>query len=98
MMDACGCIKNPVIPSSKLLDNLQQPVIGIVTLPLSNYFKRKFGRKYKGMIPSSYKKWIEQTGARVVAIPHFKSIIEISKILHQVNGILLPGGKTELLM
>ena len=84
--------KNP-----NYMDNFRDPVIGIVTLPLSTYFKQKFNsNSYKGYIASSYKKWIEQTGARAVAIPHFASLREIDQLLNQVNGLLIPGGKTEL--
>lgn len=84
------------IRSINYMDRVDEPVIGIVTLPVSPYFKRKFGKKYKGMIPTSYKKWIESTGARAVAIPHFASMSEIKKIINQINGLLLPGGKSEL--
>ena len=49
-----------------------------------------------GYIASSYRKWVEQMGARAVAIPHWASIGEISSMLSQVNGILLPGGATSL--
>lgn len=85
------------ISNINYLDRVDEPVIGIVTLPTSSYFKKKFGRKYKAMIPTSYKKWIELTGARAVAVPHFASISEIKKIMAQINGLLLPGGKTELM-
>jgi gamma-glutamyl hydrolase len=91
-----GAVNTIPILKTKLMDRVDEPVIGIVTLPLSPYFKRRFGYQYAGIIPTSYKKWIEQTGARAVAIPHFKSLREISQILNQVNGILFPGGKSEL--
>lgn len=78
------------------MDRVDEPVIGIVTLPTSRFFKKKYGEEYIAMIATSYKKWVESTGARAVAIPHFASISEIKKIVNQVNGILLPGGNAEL--
>lgn len=97
-IESVECLKKlKTMKNPDYMDNFRDPVIGIVTLPLSSYFKKKFNRKlYKGYIASSYKKWIEQTGARAVAIPHFASLREIDKLLNQVNGLLIPGGKTEL--
>ena len=64
----------------KYLDNFSDPVIGILTQPLSPYFRRYFGTQYKAYIPSSYKKWVEQTGARAVIVPHFISLERIEKL------------------
>jgi hypothetical protein len=41
------------------LDNIHQPVIGIVTLPMSDELKESIGNQYEAYVPSSYKKWIE---------------------------------------
>lgn len=73
------------------LNNLQQPVIGIVSLPPSPRIKSK-DKKWVGMIPSSYRKWIEQTGARAAVIPHFASKSHLKSLVGKLNGILFTGG------
>jgi gamma-glutamyl hydrolase len=49
------------------------------------------------LIPSSYKKWVEQTGARPIVIPHFASKKLLSKLITQINGLLFIGGAPELI-
>ena len=73
-----------------------EPVIGIVTLR-PNKFARYRYPGVKGMIASSYKKWVEMTGARAVVIPHFSSKKTIRKLMEQINGVLLPGGSTTII-
>jgi len=78
-------------------DKVSQPVIGILTQPLSGYFNRVYkSTKNKGYIASSYKKWVEQTGARAVTIPHWVSMDYLEDLLREVNGLLIPGGSTIL--
>ena len=48
------------------------------------------------MIASSYKKWVEQIGARAVVLPHWATNSEIETVLLQVNGLLIPGGGVSL--
>ena len=84
------------IAQHNFLDRIDEPVIGILTQPLTAYMKSRQRRLYMGYIASSYRKWVEQMGARAVAIPHWASIGEISSIMSQVNRILLPGGATFL--
>lgn len=81
----------------KYLDKISEPVIGILTIPTSDAIKSYLGKEHEAYVPSSYKKWIEQTGARPVAIPHFMSMKKIKSIMRQINGIFLPGGAPELL-
>jgi gamma-glutamyl-gamma-aminobutyrate hydrolase PuuD len=79
--------------------NVEDPVIGILTQPLSPLFMKKFPNKdYKGYVASSYVKWVELTGARAVVIPHFVDIKQIAELLTQIDGLVLPGGKTNLLI
>lgn len=73
-----------------------EPVIGIVTIDPPKSITRRNPR-VKGLIPSSYKKWVEQTGARPVVIPHFASENLLKKLISQVNGILFIGGAPDLL-
>jgi gamma-glutamyl-gamma-aminobutyrate hydrolase PuuD len=81
------------------MDNFNDPVIGIVTQPLSKYFKKHFDYKlHQAYIASSYKKWVEQTGARAVIIPHFSSMSTLENLMNQINGLLIPGGSTSLII
>lgn len=78
---------------------IEDPVIGILTVPISDSIPKDILNKRPGLIGttlSSYKKWVESTGARAVVIPHWADIIEIQKILKQVNGLLIPGGGKRL--
>lgn len=75
--------------------NNAEPVIGIVTLDPSPAMARRH-RNIKGMIPTSYKKWVEQTGARAIVIPHYASDAVIKLLMKQVNGVLFPGGAPTL--
>lgn len=77
------------------LDNIRQPTIGIVTLPLTLYMRRRHPGA-SGSIPSSYKKWVEQTGSRAVVIPHFASKKILRKLVGQVNGLMFIGGGVRL--
>ena len=71
------------LPISKSrMANVEDPVIGILTQPLSPLFMKKFPNKdYKGYVASSYVKWVELTGARAVVIPHFVDIKQIAELL-----------------
>lgn len=80
------------------MDKITEPVIGIVTLPTSQKLKDHMGSSYEAYVPSSYKKWIEQTGARPVVIPHFLPKGQLREIIAQIDGILFPGGAPDLIM
>lgn len=79
------------------LDKVSEPVIGVMTIPTSSKLKKNLGADYEAYVPASYKKWIEQTGALAVVIPHFLPIDRIKRIMNQVNGVLLPGGAPDLI-
>lgn len=79
------------------LDKVSEPVIGIVTIPTSEKLKLQMGEDYSAYVPSSYKKWVEQTGAIPVVIPHFLGMAKIKKIMDQINGVLFPGGAPGLI-
>lgn len=92
-----NCLKNLKI-TYPYLDKISEPVIGIVTIPTSEKLRSDLGQKYEAYVPSSYKKWIEQTGARPVVIPHFLKNSQIRELIPQLNGILFPGGAPALIM
>ena len=51
-----------------------------------------YGKNQISYIASSYPKWIEESGAKAIPIPYNLSFEKIKKLMHEVNGILLPGG------
>lgn len=65
----------------------ERPVIGILTQP------RNATHNY---IMAAYIKFVEQAGARVVPIHHTDSDEQILTLLSQINGVVFPGGGTDL--
>ncbi|KAL6113985.1 uncharacterized protein ACO6RY_04862 [Pungitius sinensis] len=70
-----------------------RPVIGILTQIVSDEEMKPFGRTY---IPSSYVKFIESGGSRVMAIRLTLKTTEYEKIFSNINGLLLIGGAADL--
>ena len=68
------------------------PVIGVLSQPHHN----KLTNQTEYIIASSYIKWLEAGGARAIPIPYDSSDDLIDDILLQVNGILFPGGSSEV--
>jgi len=70
----------------------ERPIVGILTQPtdgaLANY-----GSSY---IAASYVKFVESGGARVVPVFHNSTMEELDQIFSQINGILFPGGGSNL--
>jgi gamma-glutamyl hydrolase len=67
-----------------------QPVIGILSLP--NYPYENFTVNGTSYIASSYVKYLEMSGARVVPIRIDHSFSEIDYLFTRLNGILFTGG------
>jgi gamma-glutamyl hydrolase len=67
-----------------------QPVIGILTLP--NYPYENFTVNGTSYMASSYVKYLEMSGARVVPIRIDHSFSEIDYLFTRLNGILFTGG------
>lgn len=53
------------------------------------------GRSY---IAAGFSKWIEAAGARAVPIRFYSSEAELKRLFDSVNGIIFPGGLTDLYM
>uniref|UniRef100_A0A9J8CIA3 folate gamma-glutamyl hydrolase n=1 Tax=Cyprinus carpio carpio TaxID=630221 RepID=A0A9J8CIA3_CYPCA len=70
-----------------------RPIIGILTQEIDSESMKKFGKTY---IPSSYVKYIESGGARVVPIRLNQSLAEHEQIFGSINGLLLIGGAVDL--
>jgi hypothetical protein len=72
----------------------ERPIIGIVSQPSS--WINMYDPDDFSYIASSYVQSIQGAGARVLPIKYDLSDEEIFKFMDKVNGILLPGGGTEL--
>ncbi|XP_029294707.1 gamma-glutamyl hydrolase [Cottoperca gobio] len=70
-----------------------RPVIGILTQIVSDEVMKPFGRNY---IPSSYVKFIESGGSRVMPIRLTLTSDEYETIFSKINGLLLIGGAVNL--
>lgn len=64
------------------------PVIGILTQPLHN--------RTGSLIAASYVKWLEAGGARSIPIPYDAPPSMVTDIFSQIDGILFPGGASDL--
>uniref|UniRef100_A0A3Q3R4I2 folate gamma-glutamyl hydrolase n=2 Tax=Monopterus albus TaxID=43700 RepID=A0A3Q3R4I2_MONAL len=70
-----------------------RPVIGILTQLVSDEVMKPFGRTY---IPSSYVKYIESGGSRVMPIRLALTGAEYENIFSKINGLLFIGGSADL--
>ncbi|XP_063050704.1 gamma-glutamyl hydrolase [Engraulis encrasicolus] len=71
----------------------ERPIIGIITMEVSDDVMRPYGRTY---IPSSYVKYVEAAGARAAPIRLNRTQQEYEKIFMQINGLLFIGGAVDL--
>lgn len=69
----------------------QKPLIGILA-QACHYCP---GRSY---VAAGFVKWIEAAGARAVPIRYYHSEAELHRLFKSVNGIIFPGGLTDLWM
>ncbi len=71
-----------------------RPVIGILTMPLSNWLGDNIALKshrVKSYLPAAYVKWIENSGARVVPIQYTATTPILKSYLSQINGVIICG-------
>jgi len=68
------------------------PVIGIVAQPLSDYMKGSKFENYTYYIDAAYVKWVEASGARVVPLIESEGEEVMLQKLSKLNGVLFPGG------
>ncbi|CAI5528618.1 unnamed protein product [Closterium sp. Naga37s-1] len=66
-----------------------RPVIGVLTLPITVPSQRKIG---VSSFATSYQRWIEAGGARVVPIFYDSTKEELDFILNRINGVFWTGG------
>ncbi|XP_078107152.1 gamma-glutamyl hydrolase [Sander vitreus] len=70
-----------------------RPVIGILTQMVTDEVLKPFGRTF---IPSSYVKFIESGGSRVMPIRLTLTTAEYKEIFEKINGLLFIGGAVDL--
>ena len=71
-----------------------RPVIGILTMPLSNWLGDNVdlsSRRAKSYLPAAYIKWIENSGAMVVPIQYTATEPILKSYLSQINGFIICG-------
>ena len=69
------------------------PVIGILSQPSGG---EKNTTKDEFIIAASYVKWLEAGGARSIPIPYDAPAALVEDLFGQINGLLLPGGASEV--
>ncbi|KAG7332015.1 hypothetical protein KOW79_003849 [Hemibagrus wyckioides] len=88
---AVRCARAARLPLVETLND--RPVIGILTQEVRDPSLRPYGGTY---IPSSYVKYIESGGARVIPIRLNQTIEEHEKIFRSINGLIFIGGAVDL--
>ncbi|XP_032242686.1 gamma-glutamyl hydrolase [Nematostella vectensis] len=72
-----------------------RPIIGVLSQDSSGF--KNLGKHGKSYIASSYIKYLEAAGARVVPIRNDLTKSELTKLFYSINGVLFPGGGRDLL-
>jgi len=78
-----------------------RPIIGVLTQPLNvELLTEDDGVGYRHddrtFIAASYVKFAESAGARVVPLHFDASDVELTDLFRQINGIIFPGGGTDI--
>lgn len=76
---------------SELFPTSVTPVVGILTQPRT--LKNTTTEYY---VAASYLKWLEVAGVRAIPIPYDASEALVDDVFFQVNGILFPGGGSDV--
>ena len=71
------------------------PVIGVLAEPTTTAFAKltQYGTSF---LPSSYVKWLESAGARVVPLPFDLPKDQLQQRLGGLNGVFFPGGDASI--
>ena len=86
---------NPAVSFSEKRQN-SAPIIGILTQPSS--WVSLYDAKEFSYIAASYVKALEAAGAQVIPIKYDWDDEKIKEVFEGLNGLLLPGGGTELVV
>lgn len=81
----------PTLLPSKHHERLNGPIVGILTLP-TPLSDQTYPQQSFSMIPSSYVKWLEQTGIRIIPLRYDMPNKILRKMMTLINGILITGG------
>jgi gamma-glutamyl hydrolase len=81
-----------VAVASSPIPNLR-PIIGILTQPATGEVPPSYGSSY---IAASYVKLVEGAGGRAVPLFHNFSQTELKHIFDSINGVIFPGGGSDL--
>lgn len=73
-------------------DKTQTPVFAVLTNPLSGGIRQAFNTDASHYIASSYVKFLEMSGARVIPLLSNSTKDEVDEVLGWVNGVLFTGG------
>jgi len=73
-------------------DVTSRPVIGVLSLPMDSDGAGSTDSSATSYIVSSYVKWLEGAGARVVPIRFDTSYDKVDALLPKLNGVLFTGG------
>ena len=90
--------EEPYLAAAELISEVapNRPIIGILSLPLREEFAETHNMNVssdvRGIIPSSYVKWLQSAGAQVVVIPHFWEPERIENLVGKLSGVLFTGG------
>ena len=76
--------------------NQYQPVIGILTQPSNDLNQTIYPPDQYQYIATSYYKWLESAGAKVIPIPYDLPEDQLYYLFSRVNGLLFPGGDASL--
>ena len=87
---------NGVLCENQVLNT--RPIIGIAAMAITDkmHIEQLPHLGGKSYVASSYVKYLELAGARVVVIPPDIKIEEEKKIFDNINGLLFPGGEVNL--
>ena len=72
-----------------------KPLVGILALPCDSEPKYCHNNKTGSYIGSSYVKWLESGGARVIPIPLSMSEPDVYSLIDSLNGVLFTGGAAD---
>ncbi|KAL4459299.1 hypothetical protein ABPG74_017912 [Tetrahymena malaccensis] len=86
--------QNPLKNENLNNEKIQQPVIGILTLP-SGF--QKYDHSSFSYIYASYVQYFQQTGALIIPLKYTSSLKFLKNKMDQINGLVIPGGGANLM-
>lgn len=78
---------------SKIFVN-NRPIVGILTQPSA--WPHLYNPEEYSYMATSYVRFLEESGVRVVPIKYNENEEYLETIMHEINGLLIPGSSTDL--